>query len=1112
MTAEKVVIGSSWGDLLKKKVILSPLEVQGVRAESYSLESSLLKLLLFILTKPEAEEKEPGWFARNFESLTSGWKIWVPEVLVFGVEDEERGSLVFGCDHAALRAFDVTFSSRDSLDHASGVVVLEAKSSKVLFERKDSTPRALGSLRFTSDISDGVFALREAVIESSDASESGDVFEIRGGGGILLDKDELDLIVEVRAEGGAIAGTLIPELPDISGGRVDATAKISGPYDDLFISAELLAKELTAVPQSELSGVLPESVSFSSEYHVRKAALNVTKLQIDRYLANTDLGVDISKLPEVKYTVEGKAGVSDYDAFGRFRSEGTYDTTTEELHVQEVSMQPMTLPEFARLFKPVTGDFPSLVLPPEVWQRDYQVSFSGNLHLGLHEFEVLKTDFEFSVQAAGHQESFVLRASGADTKVVFESFLRGVQEAPLLTLVVEGSEMDGEFRLENVNLRSLPVFTAFLRQGHHQGTFRSAIRGTLSSPEISGSIQFDSRHRARRREGVAPLVRSSVDFTYKDTTLTLAAEFLDNHANVSCNPVYRRNVFSGEHDCRIAIEEFPLRFFMPRDSGKIEFATVSGSVIYQGPFNDVLSGTGQISIDEITVPSEVSLPALTSSIEATLKDRNFVLTPVTIQGADTPLVIQAQVSREQGWNVTAQGEYLLGELIQQFHVLESMSGVLAVDFLIEGPIEDPRISGVLAIRDTEFAFPLGEGIVGGDSIEGSISLSDNRILIDEIKGMFGDGSFEIRGGLEEIFSSDLRTGKFGFSATDVRLEPTKGLNFLANIQTEFLIQPLEKPLFRGSVMLDDAVYESTLSIETVISTLTSLVLGGFRVRGKTDDPLSDSGIDVELDISTPAGLYLDTSVLTAEFLGGVRLSGDLFSPTVTGEVLVLDGEFSISQTDFRIISGRAVFDSARGTLNPTLSLTSEGELRALTGETSRIYLTLGGTLRNPRVSLSSDGHATQRELAQQLGMGGGGSQMRLVDERSGRKVGFREVLSPTSELSFTERFVGLTGVDDVRLETVLAVRTGELVPQVVAGRPLPFDLRGVLSSELAGDRTNAALVEYQLNEVLTTFTGWRSQSVLNPGTTSAANFLFGIRFDETFKGFSFFDTRIKEER
>jgi hypothetical protein len=135
LKAKKIIIGSSWDALSKKKILLSPLEIEGVRAESFSLNSSLLKLLNFILKKKKVEAKEKSFFVELFDPVISGWKVWVPSVIVSGVDDKD-GSLVFGTKETYLRAFDVEFKSSDDVNLPEGVVVLKASSSKVLLEGK----------------------------------------------------------------------------------------------------------------------------------------------------------------------------------------------------------------------------------------------------------------------------------------------------------------------------------------------------------------------------------------------------------------------------------------------------------------------------------------------------------------------------------------------------------------------------------------------------------------------------------------------------------------------------------------------------------------------------------------------------------------------------------------------------------------------------------------------------------------------------------------------------------------------------------------------------------------------------------------------------------------
>jgi hypothetical protein len=1116
-TAEKVVIGSSWSELFNKTVMLSPLRIEGVRAVSRSIDSSLFKTILFILTKPKKEPGEPSWILQTLSPITGGWHIWVPEVSVEGIKGDESESLIFGFDDSALHAYDVTFVSRDEIDHKDGVVVLEAESSQVILKGANMHDRPLGALEFVAHISDGVLSLKTASFVNLGKSEEDtfnvetELFRVSASGGVIMKEYRLDIQVMVDAKGEALKKTILSELTEIEEGSLRLEASIKGPYNQLVVESQLTIEDLKFDKTSETYRHIPARLSFMSKYDVSEKMLELTQVEVDQYLSDSTSLISFKKFPDISVELKGNIGNKDIGKYGKLDLGLQIQSKKKKISLDTFSIDAVTLNTFLANLEPYIGTAGTAILSPEVLEKKYQVTVGGTAEVVYSPFNMVKSDLKALVSAEVEDDYFQLTVKGENNKNRIVGVISGIQETPVFDLVIDHQALKGAYGFSSLDLRSVPVVARILKQGDHIARLDGVLEGTIDAPKLEAEVNIQSSI-WRRQKRELPSHASSIQLKYSASGMILIGDIFDQGAKFSCNPVNGAGLIAS-YDCSLVLDAFPFSYFFAQDSGQIEEITLSGSSNYLGPLDDIFSGEGNLSIGEIILPQELSLPPLVSAIEVRLRNRQFALTPIIITGAEIPLVVQAQISDRAGWDVTAKGEFLLGNMIHQMQFLESISGVLEVDFSLKGPIDNPGLDGTLVVRDSDFTFPLGEGIVGGDSIAGTILLKDQMLVIPSIEGLFGDGKFTIRGDITEIFSSDTRKGTITFEAIDVRLEPTSGLGFLANIHTDFVLTPGDKPLLQGSLLLDDAVYESTLRIETVISTLTSLVLGGFSVPSKTDDVVLDSGLLVDLEISAPAGLYLDTAVLQAEFLGGVQLRGDLFAPTVSGEILVLDGEFSISQTDFRIISGRAVFDSARGSLNPTLSLSSEGELRSLSGETQRIYLTLGGTLRTPRVSLSSDGYATQRELAQQLGMaGGGGSQVRLVDEKTSRKVGFREVISPTSELSLTERFVGLTGFDDVRLETVVAARTGEFVPQVVGGRPLPFDLRGVLLTELAGDRANAARLEYQLNEVLTTYIGWRSQSVINPGTTSAANFLFGIRFDETFNGFSFFGNRLKEEQ
>lgn len=100
----------------------------------------------------------------------------------------------------------------------------------------------------------------------------------------------------------------------------------------------------------------------------------------------------------------------------------------------------------------------------------------------------------------------------------------------------------------------------------------------------------------------------------------------------------------------------------------------------------------------------------------------------------------------------------------------------------------------------------------------------------------------------------------------------------------------------------------------------------------------------------------------------VRLEQEAFS--LTGVVTTDRGEYSFLSRRFQIKRGSAIFIGT-SELNPTLQITGEFQVQAPSRSAINIRVLIGGTLRNPRLSLESDAQPprTQSELLTLLAFG-----------------------------------------------------------------------------------------------------------------------------------------------
>lgn len=531
---------------------------------------------------------------------------------------------------------------------------------------------------------------------------------------------------------------------------------------------------------------------------------------------------------------------------------------------------------------------------------------------------------------------------------------------------------------------------------------------------------------------------------------------------------------------------------------------LSGALTFKGNLGDLFASEGLFK-GSLIFPEEYSSfqplgPVVISLINGKVKLEEIRLA--------LPLAIGGSLDKSSGWKGYFRGDIPFANIVRGIDGLESSQGGISCSGVIEGELEEPQIRGEASFDDLNFNLVLAETILTAENVGGRIKFSGDKVSIEGAQGEIADGFFRIGGGVENLFSKEARIVEIFLDAKEMKVEPEEGLFLDLNANLAFGMHVGVPNVLRGRVEIQEAVYENEINLDTMIRLISNFIKEGLWSKGRSEKSTDLSGVVLDVHVLSEGGMLLDTNVLQGEFLGDVHLREDMANPYLEGKIKVLDGGFKVNQTEFQILSGELSFSDFLNAMDPKISLTSEGSLRNRSGDETKVFLSLGGSLKNTKVSLTSDGDGTAKDLARQLGVGAGGNQVRLVDDKLSN-VGFRELLSPSSDLTILERVTGLAGFDDVRVETGVSVRTGEFVPQVYAGRPLPLDFRITLSSELSGDKASGAKLEYRLDDSFSVFTSWRSQAVTSASQTGSGNIGGGFQYKRTFKGLRLFPDSLK---
>ena len=694
----------------------------------------------------------------------------------------------------------------------------------------------------------------------------------------------------------------------------------------------------------------------------------------------------------------------------------------------------------------------------------------------------LKTLKPQEFQINPHQLAYLF-CKKSDSRVMPKQFASGD-----FGFAIENDKLNGHLEVPNFDISS------YFKRARHVANLQALLSGTLGNPQLNSKVLLKTEDKGVNLE-------SKVDLKLDSELLKINGSIFGSENNLDIVYPFQE----GEQlKAGLDLKSFPLIYFTSAEIDSRLNLNAKGEFLSA----DVTNISGELNIKSIDLQPEFQKFEPSNPIKLVLKDNilNFNGDPFEFQAMNFKL--SGSMGVESGYSVKLNIHGEVPKVLANLVGVESIGGKIDSDILLGGSIDSPKVNGKLDLSEGIATFKVGESISGIEKLNANILFDDSTLEIQRCSGRFGDGELKVFGKINSLLDSSQRNGQVAIDGDNLLIEPMTGLAMRVDANMYFLILANYPSILKGDVILTEATYQKEISIQSIIKELTRFIVGSNEDIGLKNPSVSaKSNMMFDIRARSTQGLLIDTSVVRAEVEGDLKITGDIKEPQIGGEVNIVDGNFKINQTNFAVVAGSMKFDGSSD-INPNVSLSSQGDLRKRAGDTERIFLNITGPLKNTKVSFSSDGATPPKDIVRQLGIGTGGNQFYLV--QSDRKnIGFREVISPSSDLSLSERFAGLTGFDQIRIETAVSTRTGDFVPQVIASRPLPLDLRSTIWTELSGDRASGSRLEYRLSDDLSLYTGWRSQSVTQASTTSSSNFSFGIRFRETFKGISLLKERVK---
>ena len=342
-----------------------------------------------------------------------------------------------------------------------------------------------------------------------------------------------------------------------------------------------------------------------------------------------------------------------------------------------------------------------------------------------------------------------------------------------------------------------------------------------------------------------------------------------------------------------------------------------------------------------------------------------------------------RISKDRKMDLSIKADSLPLDMVPQLNTyVTNLKGKTVADFKVGGSLSRPEITGTFLLDSAQaYVVPLGLTFT---RVNGSIRMLRDTVIIDSLVAYSG-GRIQISGGLgigslrEPSF--DLKV--FANNATVLNDNDGK-LNANINLAIN---GPFNDTHIGGDVRILDGVLfvpksEGKKIIGTsdpaLFSVLDTAVLANREIFPSQSPLLANLRMDVNLRVDR------DVFVRSPDFNIEVYSDGDLvIHVNRAKESLVLDGvllsergEYSFLSKRFDIKHGSATFVNS-DEINPTLQVTGGYEVRLPSREAINIQILIGGTMRNPQISLESDAQPpiTQSDLLSYLAFGRSSSSL-----------------------------------------------------------------------------------------------------------------------------------------
>jgi len=406
--------------------------------------------------------------------------------------------------------------------------------------------------------------------------------------------------------------------------------------------------------------------------------------------------------------------------------------------------------------------------------------------------------------------------------------------------------------------------------------------------------------------------------------------------------------------------------------------------------------------------------------EVDAADRLITFRHVSMRGAHVSFDLLGSMNLDRSFDLAVRADASLLPFAKYTHAVSYLKGDAKANFSMKGPWESPDITGRMEVSGASVGFRrMPQRIT---SINGAVSLSKGRAVVEQASAKVGAGDLEITGNIDYD----------GFSVKRVNIETTIR-NVSARLSDHFNAKfdgfllfagDAEKQDLNGELHVLKASYRERVDWRRAL-------LGGGAESPKIYATFADN-VRLNIRLYGYENIRIDNNLAIAPIKADLFVRGTLASPALLGRVEAIGGKVFFRNSELNIVASSVDFSDLEPG-RPVIGVTATANVKGYD-----IWLNMQGHADKMDLELSSEPPLDENEILALLTYGDLSSGYGALESGLGTAEATYLLTGEFQEL-MEERLTIFTGLDRFRIDPYLSRSTGSVKPRITVAKKLLDD-------------------------------------------------------------------------